>query len=132
MNQDHFIQLELSEFHSSFIVVLFLLQLLFLHGSVKGRLRQCETVPNLPSQKQLSGRLPSDSVRCATIQNKKVGQPMLQTESICFAFQHLLGQKRLGGLYRTFSSSIRSRMVRWNPGKLDSILLQELRELFRC
>ena len=57
---------------------------------------------------------------------------MLQTEGICFAIQHLLGQNRLGSLYRTFSSSIRCRMVRWNPDKLDSILLQELRELFRC
>ena len=30
------------------------------------------SVPNLSSQKQLSGRLPRDKVRCATIQNKKI------------------------------------------------------------
>ena len=62
----------------------------------------------------------------------RFGQPMLQTEGICFTIQHVLGRNRLGRLYRTCSSSIRCRMVRWNPGKLDSILLQELRELFRC
>ena len=56
---------------------------------------------------------------------------MLQTEGICFAIQHLLGQNLLGSLCRKFSSSIRCKMVRWNPGKLDSILFQELRELFR-
>ena len=34
-NQEHFIQLELSEIHSSFIEVLFLLQLLLLYCSVE-------------------------------------------------------------------------------------------------
>ena len=67
MNQDHFIQLELLEFHSSFIVVFFLPQLLLLHGYVKVEFQKCETVPNLSSQKQLSGRLPSHRVKCATI-----------------------------------------------------------------
>ena len=130
--QDHFVQLELSAFHSSFTVVLFLFQLSFIYCSVEVGFQLCETVPDLSSQKQVSGRLPSDRVRCATIQNKKVSQSMFQTEGIRFAIQHLLGQNRLGGRYSTFSSSIRCRMVRWNPGKPDLILLQELRELFRC
>ena len=57
---------------------------------------------------------------------------MFQTESIRFAIQHLLGQNRLGRLYKTSSSSIGCGMLQWNPGGPEYILLQELGEHFRC
>ena len=57
---------------------------------------------------------------------------MFQTEGIRFAIQHLLGQNRLGRLYKTSSSSIECGMVRWNSGGPDYILLQEVNEHFRC
>ena len=46
---------------------------------------------------------------------------MFQTEGIRFAFQHLLGQNRVGRLYTTSSSSIGCGMAQWNPGGPDNI-----------